>query len=131
MKSVTLLALLLCVIALACGGETLQAADGLPVDANVSDTVLDGQDADTTPETATTFDAAGRMTGDSNPPCSSDLDCEGNLRCVSGLCCGGQVVDGKCVCGAGAGCDLNSYCCVHAGQTIPACWFSDVLCNVH
>lgn len=66
---------------------------------------------DTSRRDAARDTTAGRLIGDP-PRCDGDGGgaCAAE-DCREGLCCNGDVIDGRCVCGEGAGCDVLHICC--------------------
>jgi hypothetical protein len=63
----------------------------------------------------------GRADGASLSRCDSADPwgaCDGWARCYGGVCCSGSLVDGRCICGSGAGCDLTHRCCVPAESPV-------------
>jgi hypothetical protein len=59
------------------------------------------------------------------PPCVDQNDCEGAETCQQGVCCAGVLLNGKCTCGHGPGCDLFHLCCTTASSPALAVCASD------
>lgn len=103
--------------ALCCGCGSV-IADGASPDASAVSDVGDASTSDASDAWKRSDTSAGRLVGDA-APCGGDTDPECRFACLDGVCCNGQVVDGKCICGEGAGCDILHFCCVRKNAPTP------------
>ena len=106
------IAALVFVVASACGGIAHRDRE-VDVDA--------GEDSSRPDSGRTPCIARRRIVGDEAIACRFHGDCTGAETCQGGVCCAGEVRDGKCLCGAAAGCDPQHICCQPAGETTPRC----------